>query len=113
MNEQKKSSLIAYTLVFIGTIVYISLIFNQNVWLDEAFTASLIRTDFAGVLSRSAQDTLPPFYNILLKLMTDWWGYHIQVMKITSIIPMVLTMLLGASTFRRRFGNIASYFFII
>ncbi len=113
MNEQKKSSLTAYILVFIGTIVYISLIFNQNVWLDEAFTASLIRTDFAGVLSRSAQDTLPPFYNILLKLMTDLWGYHVQVMKITSIIPMVLTMLLGASTVRRRFGSIASYFFII
>lgn len=113
MNKQKRASLAAYILVFIGTIVYVSLIFNDNVWLDEAFTASLIRTDMAGVLARSAEDTLPPFYNILLKLMTDVWGYHVQVMKITSILPMVLTMLLGASTVRKRFGNTASYFFII
>ncbi len=112
MNKQKKASWAAYILVFIGTIVYISLIFNNNVWLDEAFTASLIRTDLAGVISRSAQDTLPPFYNILLKLMTDVWGYNIQVMKITSIIPMVFTMLLGAVTVRRRFGDMVSYFFI-
>ena len=112
MNEQKKSSLTAYLLVLIGTIVYTSLIFNQNVWLDEAFTASLVRTDMAGVIARSANDTLPPFYNILLKLMTDVWGYNIQVMKITSIIPMVLTMLLGATTVRKRFGAITSYFFI-
>ncbi len=113
MNQQKKASFTAFFLVFIGTIVYISLIFNNNVWLDEAFTASLIRTNMAGVLSRSANDTLPPFYNILLKLMTDIWGYNIQVMKITSIIPMVFTMLLGATTVRRRFSNAASYFFII
>ena len=112
MNKQKNISPAVYILVFIGTIVYISLIFNNNVWLDEAFTASLVRTDLAGVLERSSQDTLPPFYNVLLKLMTDMWGYNVQVMKITSVIPMILTMLLGATTVRKRFGYLTSCFFI-
>lgn len=113
MKTVKKEAVIAYLLVLAGAIVYISLTFNQNVWLDEAFTAALVRTDMAGVLERSMNDTLPPLYNILLKIMTDLFGYRIPVMKLTSIIPMVLTMLLGASTIRKRFGSLTSYLFII
>ncbi len=113
MKSEKRDALIAYLLVLIGAIVYISLIFNQNVWLDEAFTASLIRTDMAGVLKRSMNDTLPPLYNILLKLMTDLLGYKVPIMKLTSVIPMILTMLLGATTIRKRFGPFTSYLFIL
>ncbi len=113
MNRLLKEKLIAYLFVLIGSFVYISLVFNYNVWLDEAFTASLIRTDMTGVLTRSMQDTLPPLYNIILKLSTDLFGYTVPVMKMTSVLPMILTMLLGASVVRKRFGNIVSYLFII
>lgn len=112
MKTEKKEAIIAYLLVLAGTVVYISLIFNQNVWLDEAFTASLVRTDMAGVLERSMNDTLPPLYNIILKLMTDLFGYQVPIMKLTSAIPMILTMLLGATTIRKRFGPLTSYLFI-
>ena len=113
MKTEKKEALIAYLLVLAGAVVYISLIFNQNVWLDEAFTASLVRTDMAGVLERSMNDTLPPLYNIILKLMTDLFGYQVPIMKLTSVIPMILTMLLGATTIRKRFGPLTSYLFIL
>ncbi len=113
MKTVKKEAVIAYLLVLAGAIVYISLIFNQNVWLDEAFTAALVRTDMAGVLERSMDDTLPPLYNVLLKMMTDLFGYRVPIMKLTSVIPMILTMLLGASTIRKRFGALTSYLFII
>jgi len=36
MNKTKKETIIVWLLVLLGTAVYISLIFNQNVWLDEA-----------------------------------------------------------------------------
>lgn len=113
MKIPKKEAVIAYLLVLAGAVVYISLIFNQNVWLDEAFTASLIRTDMAGVLARSMNDTLPPLYNIILKLMTDLFGYQVPIMKLTSVLPMIFTMLLGATTVRKRFGSLTSYLFII
>lgn len=113
MTKLIKETLIAYLLVFIGILVYVSLIFNHNVWLDEAFTASLIRTDFSGVITRSMQDTLPPLYNIILKAVTDLFGYNVPIMKATSVLPMIFTMLLGATTVRKRFGNITSYVFII
>lgn len=99
-----RKNMFLYLLVLVGSIVYISLIFNQNVWLDEAFTASLVNTSFSEVLQRSMQDTLPPLYNLLLKCMTSIFGYKILVMKLTSVIPMILTMLLAVTTVKKRFG---------
>lgn len=109
----KTETITAYGLVIIGAIVYLSLVFNQNVWLDEAFTASLVRTDMAGVLERSMADTLPPLYNILLKLTTDIFGYTVPVMKITSVVPMIITMLLSATVVRKRHGFKASSLFTV
>ena len=93
--------------------IYLSLIWNNNVWMDEAFTASLVHTDFAGVIERSMNDTLPPLYNIYLKLMTDVFGYTIPVMKITSVIPMLLALLMGATTIRKRFGFRTALLFML
>ena len=103
---------LSWLFVLIGAAVYISLTFNNNVWLDEAFTATLVRTDMAGVLERSMADTLPPLYNIILKLTTDIFGYTVPVMKLTSAVPMILTMILGATVVRKRFGALTSYIFI-
>lgn len=103
----------AWLFVLIGSAVFISLTFNNNVWLDEAFTATLVRTDMAGVLERSMADTLPPLYNIILKLTTDIFGYTVPVMKLTSTVPMIITMILGATVVRKRFGAFTSYVFIL
>ena len=109
-----KSEKIIISAVFVLlTAVYVSLIWNNNVWMDEAFTASLVHTDFAGVISRSMADTLPPLYNIILKIMTSVFGYNIPVMKFASVIPMVLTLFAGARTVRKRFGFMTALLFMI
>ena len=122
MNQKEKTNqllvvktdiLLAYLLVVAGAIIYISLTFNNNVWLDEAFTATLVNGSFKEVLDRSMADTLPPLYNLLLRLTTLIFGYRVPVMKITSAVPMIITMILGATTVRRRFGAITSYIFIL
>lgn len=113
MSKEKKETIISYFLVLIGVVVYVSLVFNNNVWLDEAFTASLVRTDMAGVLERSMADTLPPLYNIILKLSTDIFGYVIPVMKLTSVVPMILTMVLSATVVRKRHGFVTSTLFTL
>ncbi len=113
MNKTKKEQIIAWLLVLAGAITYISLIFNNNIWLDEGFTANLVYTDMAGVLERTMNHTLPPLYNIILKLMTVIFGYKIFVMKLTSVIPMIIVMMLSATVVRKRFGAMTSYLFII
>lgn len=112
-SNKKREDIISWALVLIGAIVYISLVFNENVWLDEAFTASLVRTDMAGVLERSMADTLPPLYNIILKISTDIFGYSVTVMKLTSVVPMIITMLVSATVVRKSHGFKTSALFTI
>lgn len=111
--SKKQEKIISWALVILGAVIYISLVFNENVWLDEAFTASLVRTDMAGVLERSMADTLPPLYNIILKISTDIFGYKVPVMKLTSVMPMIITMILSATVVRRRHGFKVSTLFTI
>ena len=112
--KTKKSELITISiLTIICAIAYISLCNNTNIWMDEAFTATLVHNSFLGVLYRSMLDTLPPLYNIILKASTSVFGYHIYVMKLTSVVPMILTLILGATTVRRRFGLITASAFNI
>ena len=110
---KKNEIKIIFTVFIILSAVYLSLVWNKNVWMDEAFTASLVHTDFRGVIERSMADTLPPLYNIILKLATDVFGYTIPVMKITSVVPMLLTLLLGATVVRKRFGFRTALLFML
>lgn len=112
-TNNKNKSIIPYIVAAVCAIAYISLMNNENVWLDEAFTATLVHTDLAGVLSRSASDTLPPMYNIILWAMTSLFGYKVAVMKLTSVIPMLFVLVLGVTVVRRRFGDIISSLFAI
>lgn len=111
MKAEKIFKILPWALFLLGILSYVSLIFNNNVWMDEAFTASLVRTDMAGVISRSMADTLPPLYNIYLKIMTDLFGYTIPVMKLASVLPMIFTMLLSVTVVRKRHGNMVSSIF--
>ena len=107
----KKNTVFILFLILSG--LFVSLVWNNNVWMDEAFTASLVNTDLAGVISRSMADTLPPLYNIILKLMTMVFGYRIPVMKITSVIPMIATLAIGATTVRKRWGERTAVLFMM
>ncbi len=113
MDKARKETLITLLLVLFSAAVYISLIFNNNIWMDEAFTASLIKTDYAGVLTRSMNDTLPPLYNLLLKLWTDIFGLRIPVMKLLSASFMIVTVITGAFLTKKNFGFRVSSAFIL
>lgn len=111
MNEKNTKLTPVVITTVLCSIAYISFIFNRNVWLDEAFTATLVHADYATVLQRSMADTLPPLYNLFLKFMTDLFGYDVPVMKLASIIPMIATMIVSAVVVRKRFGSFAAVIF--
>ncbi|HAL32072.1 MAG TPA: hypothetical protein DIS68_08260 [Lachnospiraceae bacterium] len=86
-----------YILTVLCTAVYVSLVFNNNLWLDEAFSASIIRCGFREMISRTASDTLPPFYNVAAWCFTRIFGYSPVSLKLFSVLPMVLLMLVSSS----------------
>ncbi len=102
--SEKTEKTILYLLLAIGSAAYLSLIFNNNLWVDEAFTACIIRCPWGEAVRRTAEDTLPPFYNLFTKLLTVLLGYSAPVMKLSSVLPMILSMVLAVTLVRKRFG---------
>ncbi len=92
----KYKGFIPYIFGAFCTAVYLSLVFNNNIWLDEAFSASIIRCGFDEMISRTFTDTLPPFYNMSAWLFTHVVGFSTVKLKIYSVIPMALLMLTAA-----------------
>ena len=116
MNNLKNSwfwntSIWGIVLLFTG--LYISLIFSHNVWTDEAFTLQLLRGNMAEIITGTAQDVHPPLYYLYAKLFTMFLGDSLLVQKIVVIIPMVATLIVGATVVRCHFGNRTSFLFLL
>lgn len=110
-ESTKKYILAAACIIFF--LLYLSLCFNDNVWTDEAFTIELIKGSFSEIIEGTAADVHPPLYYLILKPFTMVFGSSLQVMKLVSILPMILTMALGSTVLYRREGFGPALFFIL
>lgn len=106
---------VLWILIIVFGGVYLSLCFNNNIWTDEGFTIDLLRNcrTFKDVCDFTAADVHPPLYYLILKVFTDRFGIHLLLIKILSIVPMLLTMVLGSTVIRKEFGFRTALFFIL
>ncbi|MFR3249927.1 MAG: hypothetical protein ACLTQL_02160 [Eisenbergiella sp.] len=111
-KKQRIETMLLWGSVLIFTALYISLIFNQNVWTDEIFTMKLLKEDFAGIVEGTAKDVHPPLYYLIAKTAQLLFGESLQVQKIVTLIPMSLTLALGAGKLRKQFGFLTGLFYI-
>ncbi len=86
---------VLFIVAVLGSALYISLIFNDNLWVDEAFTASLIRQSFPEMIRDTVSDTLPPFYNVFGFLAVSLFGFSSVVLKFCSCLAMILLLFFG------------------
>lgn len=94
MKEKiKKIDLIVIALVIIVAITYISLIFNDSVWEDEAYTMLILKKNFGGILESVSVDVHPPLYYIIAKMFTIILENSVPIVKLASIIPVILVIL--------------------
>ena len=113
MNKKKSVSLLLL-LVIAFTAMYISLIFNKNIWTDEAYTMELVRENsFWGIIRNTANDVHPPLYYLIVKCFVLLLGDAFPVYKAVSVIPMALTMLLALTHVRPWCGGRTAALFII
>lgn len=104
--------LVIFILMFTG--MYISLIFNRNIWTDEAYTMELVRENhFWGIIQNTANDVHPPLYYLIVKCFVLLFGDAFPVYKAVSVIPMVLAMLLVFSHIRPWWGERTAVLFLI
>lgn len=96
---------------FLG--LYISLLFNHNIWTDEAFTLQLIKGNAGEIIEGTAEDVHPPLYYLYAKLFAVIFGDALIVQKAAAIVPMLATLVLGATLIRKNFGDKAAVLFLL
>lgn len=106
-------SILIWGLILFFTGLYVSLIFNRNVWEDEVFTIQLIQGGFKEITIGTASDVHPPLYYYWAKLFQLLFGDSIQVYKVASIIPMVGLFCFGGIKIRKLFGDMVSFLFLL
>ena len=96
-------------------IIYISTAFNNCIWLDEAFSMSMIQQNFGEIIYNTAIDVHPPLYYIILKVLVNILGFilgnDIWAAKIVSIIPIIILMLVSDTLIKKMYGKKVSFLF--
>lgn len=101
-------------IIFLSSIIWISFFRNSNLWYDEFYTIKIIDNNIKDIISITANDVHPPLYYLLLKIYTLIFGTGLNTLKIFSIIPLVLILVLNELEVRKLFGkHIANTFVII
>ena len=80
-----------FTILIWGTVagftaLYVSLIFNHNIWTDEAFTLQLLRENVKGIIDGTARDVHPPLYYLYAKIFTVIFGDALLVQKVAALL---------------------------
>ncbi|MDD3369186.1 MAG: hypothetical protein PHP50_09925 [Lachnospiraceae bacterium] len=113
MKNKNWYPILTWGLIVFFTVLYISLIFNNNIVTDEAFTMQLLGGNFREIIAGTANDVHPPLYYIIGKIFQIVFGNSLQVQKIAAIIPTVFTLLLGPWKVRKHFGWKTAFFFVL
>lgn len=106
-------NVLIWGMILFFLILYISLIFNHNIWTDEAFTLQLIQNDLKGIVEGTANDVHPPLYYFWSKIFYSFFGLNLQMQKIAAIIPMVAVLSYLAVVVRKKFGDTVSFLSIL
>ena len=54
--------ILIWGLIVFFSLLYVSLIFNYNIWTDEAFTLTLVQGNLKEIIEGTANDVHPPLY---------------------------------------------------
>ena len=62
-----------YIIFAVLSLFSLTLIFNDNIWFDEAYTLSLIQHNYSDIINILKSDMHPPLYFLSLKTLLHLW----------------------------------------
>lgn len=102
-----------YVLAVSVVCLNVSLMFDNVVWGDEAFSVNAAKANLYGILQIMYYwDNHPPLYYYWLKLFGELFGFTVPVYHLASLVPFAAGILLAVFWFRKRYGNIPAAFFM-
>ncbi|MGL5260197.1 MAG: glycosyltransferase family 39 protein, partial [Lachnospiraceae bacterium] len=111
--QKNRWNLLIWGITLFFSLLYLSLIFSKNIWTDEAYTLQLIEGSFLDIIKGTANDVHPPLYYFFAKVIDFIFPNELLPQKLLTILPMSLTLVLGATKIRKLFGEIPSFFFLL
>ena len=88
--------------IFVGLIA-IS-IGKFSVWHDESYTATLIESNYSGIIERTGNDVHPPLYYLLLKTWSLVFGDSIMALRLFSSVSMLVAIWIVWRLMRKTYG---------
>jgi len=86
---------------------------SWSIWFDEAFSAYLIRFDFAQIAHYTAADVHPPLYYWALKAWSLLFGTSEIALRSLSVLFAVIAIIFCFLLVRRLFGRKAAYITVL
>lgn len=110
-------NLLYYAIPMSLFLLYLQTIFNNSIWLDEAFSMSMIKQNYSEIIYNTSIDVHPPLYYILLKMLVSIFGgvlgNHIWMAKLVSSIPILLLIIVSNTTIKKIYGKKTAFLFQI
>lgn len=117
MKTSDRRHTIILTFLFVtGTIYLLSGITHEGLWVDEIFTASIVKHSLTDIWEIIASyDTHPPLYYLLLRIHVLIFGHSVFALRLFSVLGVLALALLGVGPMRRACGirTGIAYVFII
>ena len=104
---------IFWSILAIASIIWFSLSFHKQLWLDEVYTLQLVKYNFSEIWQKTALDVHPPLYYFLLKIFLLPFKNAQLGGRLFSVIPFLLIAILGGLKIKKFFGVKYSLLFII
>ena len=114
-KKRDLNTLLWHGLPIVALLVWGVFCITNNLWYDEAYSASMVSLPWKRLVYITATDDHSPFYYVLLKLFyhlcgggTHFWG-----LKLMSVLFMFGYMLLGKYYVAKLFGRKISVYFML
>ena len=115
MDKIKIQRCLWHFLPVAALVLWGALCITNQLWYDEAYSASMVALPWKRLIYITAVDDHSPFYYVLLKLFYHLFGggTHFYGLKLMSLLFMMGYMLLGKYYVKKLFGEEISVWFML
>ena len=92
--------------------MFISPLANTFIHVDEYWTYTLVNLPFIDGMKVAFHDVHPPLYYMILYLLTPFGLDNLYLLKVASIIPYILIMIVSATKIREDYGWLTAGLFV-
>ncbi len=87
-------------------------IFDNNFWVDEAFTVNLVQRSLPEIITTTAADVHPPLYYLFVKAGYVVFGNQGWMFHLVSLIPCAVILVFSLTVIWKKFGKEAAVIMI-